>query len=236
MQPIRPSHGVRLAMTEEDLVSVEEYRTDAYRTRRRPARAGVILAAALGLAAAGLAPSRAQDCGAPACLAVDLSPELAAQLESGQVALDALAGGLALSYAGANPIPVRLIAARYDDGRLVRYGVSGRTQVSAAEPVAIADAATALTRGFLPATHRTVAIKAVSGSAELPIALASFVGNVPPTNLGGEPGKSLMTPEQAAAYSGSIGVILLEPDDPALRDGVAAASVGAIVQLELVRP
>jgi hypothetical protein len=204
----------------------------AYLNRGR----AVLLAATLGLTSAGLAPATAQDCGAPVCLRTELSPDLATQLGSGGVTLEALAGGLSLGYVGPNPIAVRLVAARYDNGRLVRYGVSARTMVSADQAVAITDAAAVLADAFEPATHRVVQLGAVEGEAARPIALNAFVGNVPPSNLGGEPGKALLTPEEAAAYTGSIGVIVLEPDDPALRDGAAAGSVGALVQLTLVRP
>jgi hypothetical protein len=218
-------------MTEEDLVSVE-----AYLTKGRLARAGVVFGLALGLAAAGLAPSRAQECGAAACLKTELGADVASELAGGTATLEALAGGLTLSYAGANPIPARLIAARYDDGRLVRYGVSARVTLSADQPVAFPDAADVIRHAFVPATHRTVELGAVGGEAAQPIMLQSFVGNVPPTNLGGEPGKALLTPEEAAAYTGTVGLIVIEPDDPALRDGAAAASTGALVQLTLVKP
>lgn len=217
-------------MTEEELVSVEAYWTKGL------ARAGSVLGLALGLAAAGLAPSAAQDCGAPACLSAALGADAASALSGGTATLESLAEGLTLSYAGADPIPARLIAARYDNGRLVRYGVSGRVMLAPGEPVAFPDAAAVIRHAFTPATHRIVQLGAVSGEATSPIALPAFVGNVPPGNLGGEAGKALMTPEDAAAYSGTVGVIVIQPDDPALRDGVAAASTGALVQLTLVRP
>jgi hypothetical protein len=204
------------------------------------------LALALGAVAAqgGFAAAAAQDeaaalaaCAAERCLGADLSPELRAALaRDGTATLEALAAGLLLSYRGATPIDVRLVAARYDNGRLVRYGVSARARIEAAGAgLAVEDAAGAVARAFTPATHRLVEIAAFDGEgagAATPVALPAFVGAVPPTNLVGEPGLIAL----AGAREGSIGVIALEPDDPALRDGVAAESFGTVVRLELVKP
>lgn len=205
-------------------------------SRIKRALSAAALGLGLGLAALGLAPAGAQDCGAPVCLSVALSPDLAAQLSSGEATFEAVAGGLTFGYIGPNPIPVRLVAARYDGGRLVRYGVSARATASTDGPVAIPDAAEVLRRAFEPATHRTVQLGAVEGEAAQPVSLQAFVGNVPPGALGGEAGAALMTPEAAASYAGSVGVIVLEPDDASLRDGQAAAATGALVKLTLVRP
>jgi hypothetical protein len=156
------------------------------------------------------------------------------------VTLEALAAGLTLDYAGPDALAVRLVAARYDNGRLVRYGVSERASLEEdAEGLAIPDALDVITRAFKPATHRAVQIGAVSGEgaqASTPVLVQSFVGNVPPTNLVGEPGGALVAADTGAAYAGSIGIVALEPDVIELRDGMAAKSTAVVVQLNLVRP
>jgi hypothetical protein len=197
--------------------------------------------AAAGAVLAGLAAASAQDepaafagCAAPTCLAVELSPALRAALAAGEgVSVEAVADGLVLSYRGGAPIDVRLVAVRYDNGRLVRYGVSARTRLEAAgTELAVEGAADAVLHALSPATYRTAVVRPVEGAETAEVALPAYVGNVPPSVLVGEPG--LVALEGAA--EGSIGVIALEPEDPALRDGAAAESFGALVRVELVRP
>ncbi len=202
--------------------------------------------------AGGLAPAGAQDaaapppdpaleaCAAERCLGVGFTAALSAALGSAEpVDLAALAEGLVFSHRGA-PLDVRLIAARYDDNRLVRYGVSERAPVGGEAGVVIPGAAAAVTKALEPATNRIVEIAAFDGEgagAPVPLTLQSFVGNVPPTYLVGEPGSALLAEGAAdGASEGSLGVLVLEPEAAELRDGMAAESFGALVRLALKRP
>jgi len=217
-------------------------RTNETRGGRRAGAGALALALACALGGAGAASAQdATSCGAPACLGVALSPELRMQLEhDGATPLDVFEHGLTLSYEGAGPMTVRLVAARYDNGRLVRYGVTERAQIMPGDDVAIEDAAMAVHHAFEPATHRDAEIAPFGGegvSAVEPISLQAFVGNVPPTDLTGEATSGLLPADaDASAYDGSIGVLLLEPEDAEHRDGAAAASLGVIVRLDLVKP
>jgi hypothetical protein len=208
---------------------------NAYGLKDRIA-AALLAAAALG----GIGAASAQDesaalsaCAAPHCLGVDFAPELRAALAGeAKTTIEALAAGLVLSYRGEGPIDVRLVAVRYDDGRLVRYGVSDRTRLEPGSGLLVADAGGAIARALTPATHRIAEVSAFDGGEAVAVALPAFVGAVPPTNLAGEPGLVAL----AGALEGSIGVIALEPEDPALRDGMAAESYGVVVRLEMIRP
>jgi hypothetical protein len=192
--------------------------------------------------APALAPPAAtyEACAAARCLGVSLTPELAAALASAEpVSPESLAQGLSFSHKG-EPLDVRLIVARYDNNRLVRYGVSERTPFGGEGGLAVSDAGAVTAKALKPVTTSTVEVKAFEGAgAPVPIMIQSFVGAVPPTYLVGEPGKSLLpadAPLAEQARGGSVGLLVLEPEAAELRDGAAAHSYGALVRLELKRP
>jgi hypothetical protein len=193
-----------------------------------------IACATLGGSATAQEPTEAPACAAAKCLEASFPPALLAQLGEGGVTVEAVAEGLVLSYRGEEPIDVRLVAVRYDNGRLVRYGVSQRTRLEPGEGLTVEGADAAIARAFVPATHRVATVGLLDGADghATDVVLPAFVGNVPPTFMVGEPGLIAFEGEQ----SGSIGIIALEPEDPALRDGMAAASRGALVRLTLTRP
>lgn len=185
----------------------------------------------------------AAGCFTPTCIALGLAGDALDALASDPGAsAETLAAGIQYWSRGTDPLAVRLMAIRYQDGRLVRYGVSPRIELPAHDaPAALPDAPEAVTRAFRPVTERAVLIRSAGdgGSAYAPIALDSFLGNLPPTFLAGNgDGRLIVAGAEDAlgtAVDGAVGVLLLLPEDPEQRGANDTQSFGLLVRLESVR-
>lgn len=218
----------------------------AARGRRLGHLSGLGAGLALAIAAAGggvaqeAPPSEQTACAVDRCLAVTLDPALAGSLASGTTTIEELAEGLSISYQGETPLAARLVVARYDKGRLVRYGVSDRVELDkTGDRLEIPDAMKAVHAAFRPATSRSVSVSALQHERlqqEEAISPAAFVGEVPSTYLAGADVRAVVAADVAVddlpdVFAGSIGVIAVLPDDDALRAPETLATRGALVGL-----
>lgn len=184
----------------------------------------------------------ATTCAAERCLAVGWSADVTEALASDRTLdIDALSRGLSVDYRGNGELAVRLIAARYDRGRLVRYGVSERAMLEGpGAALAIPGADAVLAKAFGPAINRDVAVAAIEHDLlqpQMQTPSESFVGEVPPTYLAAAEGRALFPMEDVPAedvhtlFDGSVGVVAILPDDDDLRAPEALATQGAVVSL-----
>lgn len=185
-------------------------------------------------------------CAAERCLAVRIDPSVIDGLRAGhEVSTQQLADGVVVDFEGESPLAVRLIAARYDRGRLVRYGVSQRTEIEAGRGLRIPDALAVVDKAFQPVTTRTLGLSALDHALleeAMPVSMDAFVGEVPSAYLSGVEERALVPTEVLPAedlpetFDGSIGVIAIVPDDDALRGPEQVAVEGALVRLHYERP
>ena len=207
--------------------------------------AGVLAAASLAADAQDAEPAASmipETCAAATCFAVGVSPDADAALgDEDGATLAELAGGLVLSYRGDEPVYARLIASRFDRGRLVRYGVSPRVEFTGdGAPLDAAVIEEVLTDAFRPVTEPTVAARSMAAEgAETTheVAVSAFIGATPFTNLAGADGAGLISiggeeDVTETPYGGSVGVIAIVPEMADLRDGAAAQTFGTVVALE----
>lgn len=211
----------------------------------RRAAGAVMLAAAVGFGAASAQDDGATafpGCDAARCLGVAAEPDvLQTMAEAGAVSLDAFADAVSFSYRGEEPVRVRVIAARYDRGRLVRYGVSPLYEISeTGNGLAIPGGAEAIAKAFTPVTERGVEISLLGGAANmLPVSAQAYVGSVPYTNLLGPPDSAPLAEETLGAdvaemaRAGSAGVVAVLPDDMAQRAPEESQVYGLVVWLSL---
>lgn len=219
----------------------------------RPARMAVMILCAViggGMTAPALAqegePETAAssgECPVSHCLRVAPPASLAKAADPDDaIAIADLADGLTLTYQGETPFPVHLVAARYDGGRLVRYGVSSRTVLkTAGEGLTIADAEKALREAFAPITSKPVAIRRLTHDRLQPeeaITGQAFIGEVPAAYLAGTDPVGLVPLEDIAAdtigetFPGSIGVLIVLPEDGSLRGKKDARLKAAVFRLD----
>jgi hypothetical protein len=227
-------------------------RSNAARRRLLPAAAsaGLVfsfigMGSALAQDSPAAAPPADSACAVERCLTVRLDPALRDSLRAGQpVSLDELAQGLKIDFQGEAPLAVRLVAARYDRGRLVRYGVSSRLDLAAAGAgLSAPDALAAVQKAFKPTTNRTLALGPVQNDLlkeEMPVQMAAFVGEAPSAYLAGEGNALINLPvadeDLPETFDGAFGVIVAIPDDDSLRAPEQFAATGALVGLAYDRP
>jgi hypothetical protein len=180
-------------------------------------------------------------CFTPNCLAVGLAPGAAdrAAAADGLAAAD-LAQAIEYVLRSSATMPARVLAVRYQDGRLVRYAVSERIELPATvSPARLAGADDPLGRAFRAVTEREVRLRASSSDqvAVVPVALDAFLGNLPPTFVsGGDDGSFLIAAGaddvSARALEGAIGIVLLLPELTEHRGGNDTQSFGLMFAIE----
>jgi hypothetical protein len=180
-------------------------------------------------------------CFPPNCLAVGLPPGAAEQAAAAD-GLDAAGLAQAIEYVlrSSATMPARVMAVRYQDGRLVRYAVSERLELAATtSPARLAGADDPLGRAFRAVTEREVRLRAGADNrvAIVPVALDAFLGNLPPTFVSGRDEGPFLIASGAddahtRALEGAIGIVLLLPELTEHRGGNDTQSFGLMFAIE----
>ena len=189
------------------------------------------------------AQSKFDECEGPRCLGVNVSNELLEAMESDDGAtLDDLVDGLRLRYGGEEPVDVRLIVARYQNGRLVRYGVSARSTLEPGDgAVTVRESERAIREALRPVTEREIRLRKRAEELDdrsFRAAAGVFIGSLPPTYLITGDGTGLVAGVQdengtaSARYRGPVGVLVLVPENPDQRGEGEVTSIALMLDLD----
>jgi hypothetical protein len=250
--PFRPYVAVNTRFANKATTSRggENMRTTSRFSSKQPlpllAAFAIVALSGAGAAAEQTAQPAFEACQAARCLGVELSANVLAEMGAGNgIGIDALASGLRVRYEGDERLTVRVIAIRYQDGRLVRYRVSDRLEVSpGGDAAALEGAEEALHGAFWPLTEREMFVTTLidRGVGFSRIAMERMVGNLPLTYLiSEEESRGLLdaaaTDENvaAAAFGGALGIVALLPEQAELRAPEEVRSHALLVKLNPVR-